>query len=271
MKANTDYSHLNTIHTAQEKIRIAELRKEIDSLNQGFEKCFWDGGYDNCFKALEQKHKECQAFRELFVQKYYDSPDTTIALRIFIDLECKEVKKFSIKDRKNKVEKDSFYYDNGHWEVTESYWLEAKDGKMQKIYKIKGDGGGEDITIRDEQGRITDNLFIGKNNDTLRREQYFWQNGRLVRTIMKGVERNFIYGSPCDSIIVDPPDDSPRGDFSPPPVYHKSFGLIPEESDPEYEEFKRHPYHYANSASLKMLERQKKRCEEYKKSQKKGK
>ena len=99
----------------------------------------------------------------------------------------------------------------------------------------------------------------------------FGKNDRLVKTIMANVERNFIYGSPCDSIKVDPPDYPPREGFSSQATFHKSFGLIPEESDPEYEEFKRHPYHYANSASSKMLERQKKRCEEYKKSQKKGK
>jgi len=50
-------------------------------------------------------------------------------------------------------------------------------------------------------------------------------------------------------------------------VYNKSFGLIPEENDPEYDKFKRNPYLYY--APTELLEKQKRRCEEYKESQRK--
>ena len=49
--------------------------------------------------------------------------------------------------------------------------------------------------------------------------------------------------------------------------YDGSFGKIPEMGDPEYEDFAANPYSFRQSEEL--LERQKKRCEDYKKSLKK--
>ena len=54
-------------------------------------------------------------------------------------------------------------------------WIEDKNGKLFHISKYKHEGCGEDITIRDWHGRITNVLYVGKNNDTLMREQYFWE------------------------------------------------------------------------------------------------
>jgi hypothetical protein len=269
-KACNDYSK-KTEHSSQEKARIAELRKEIEILNQEKDKRLLelDIKYIDIERIIDQKWKECSAFNTLPPRKLYESPDITIMFDLIISVECKEVKKFVIEDRKNKVEKDSFYYDNGHWEVSERYWIKTETGESLEIHKSRVDGGGDDITIRDGQGRVTNEMYIDKNNDTLKNERYFWKNSRLVKTVLRGVERIFIYGTPCDSVIVEPPDVVPASwDFGRPLVYNKSFGLIPEEKDPEYHKFKMFPYGGYHITS-ELLERQKARCEEYKKSQRK--
>jgi len=270
-KACCDYSK-KTEHSSQEKARIAELRKEIEILNQEKDKRLreLDVKFIDIERIIDQKAKECSAFDTLHPRKLYESPDTTIMFYLIIHRDCKETKKFVIEDRKNKVEKDSFYYDNGHWMVSESYRIKTETGESLEIYKYRVDDGGDDITIRDGQGRVTNKMSISKNNDTLRHERYFWEKGRLVKTIFKGVTRNFIYGTPCDSVIVEPPEaaEPASWDFGRSPVYNKSFGLIPEENDPEYDKFKMFPYGGYHITS-ELLERQKARCEEYKKSQSK--
>jgi len=77
----------------------------------------------------------------------------------------------------------------------------------------------------------------------------------------------YIYGSPCDSVRVDPVD-YPMNFYAESGVYDGSYGLMPEIQDPEYEEFAKDPYEF--EATPELLERQKKRCEDYKKSLKKG-
>lgn len=80
---------------------------------------------------------------------------------------------------------------------------------------------------------------------------------------------NFIYGSPCDSVRVSPIDYYLQGwdSRSEKGKFNGSFGKIPEKGDSEYEAFAENPYDF--EASPKLLERQKKRCEDYRKSLKK--
>jgi len=270
-KACYDYSKKTEL-SSQEKARIAELRKEMEILYEEKDKAeleFDIHKYVAINDAIIQKMNECSAFNT-HPQKLHESPDSTIELYLIFGADCKEIKKFVIEDRKNKVKKDSFYYDNGHWKVSERYRIKTETGESLEIHKSRVDGGGDNVIIYDGQGRVTNKMSISKNNDTLRHERYFWKNGRLVKTILGGVERVFIYGTPCDSVIVEPPEaaEPASWDFGRSPVYNKSFGLIPEENDPEHGDFKMFPYSSYHITSG-LLERQKARCEEYKKSQKK--
>jgi len=263
----------NIAHSAQQKARMAELRKEIASLREENKKCFMgDTTYcnksDSSGRNIGEKRKECRTFNILPKQKCYNPLDTNtiISFEIFVDIECNEKKKFVMEDKKNKILKDSIFKpQNEYWEVNE------KDGSTGS-YKNRTSNGNKREILYDEEGRLINYMYIIRRNDkidTLAYEQYFWEKGKLVKTIFKGVTRNFIYGTPCDYVIVTPSDDALKEgiDFNPPPMYNKSFGLIPEENDPEYEKFKRYPYSYY--APTELLEKQKRRCEEYKKSQKK--
>jgi hypothetical protein len=159
----------------------------------------------------------------------------------------------------NKFRRDSTVYPNGDWRVFEIDNISMETSEITSW-------GAKSLRKYDEKKRITEVYHINEKGDTLISEQYFWENGKLAKTRIDGVERVLIYGTPCDSIIVTPPD-FPRGDFNPSTMYDKSFGLIPEESDPEYGHFKLSPYQYR--APPELLERQKRRCEEYKATQKK--
>jgi hypothetical protein len=245
---------------------ISDLQKEIDSLNQICDK-YLNGIEnnteicDNSMGTVMQKYKECHVLN-ISTDRYYDSQDTSIYIK-FRFTGCEELKNISISYKKDNLRIDStFNFNHQNWEVTET---DNSSGN----YKVKFSGGGKVENIYDKQKRLIYRIHINDRLDALADERYFWQNGRLAKTIIKGVERVFTYGTPCDSIIVEPTDLHQMGqvDFNPPPVYNKSFGLLPEETDHEYENFKRNPYkHYAPSS---VLEKQKARCEEYKESQKK--
>ena len=279
---------------------IADLQKEVISLEQEFEKCkesrkntldsllreitFLEQENEKCHMSTEidvaekcmhivesiwQKRDKCWASR-IDVEKNYSSQDTTIRIRFTTNHSCNEKKTFFISYKKKGITMDStFYFNDDYWEVTE------RDDSTGS-YKSKTSGGSKMESLYDKQKRLinfiyVENKYINNSSikDTLAFEHYFWEKGRLVKTIIKGVERVFTYGTPCDSVIVNPSDLHQMGqvDISSPPVYNKSFGLLPEETDHEYENFKRNPYRYYAPPSL--LEKQKARCEDHKKSQKK--
>ncbi|MCQ2092194.1 MAG: hypothetical protein MJY85_05895 [Fibrobacter sp.] len=105
-------------------------------------------------------------------------------------------------------------------------------------------------------------------------KKYVWNNeGRLQERIVWNSKNNseerylFHYGSPCDSIRVNPVDLYRLDGVSVKGKYNGSFGKMPEKGDPEYEDFARDPYEFR--ASPELLARQQKRCEDYKKSLKK--
>lgn len=116
------------------------------------------------------------------------------------------------------------------------------------------------------------------------KEKYFWDNyGRLMQSVYwdsdNVFEQNgtytYRYGSPCDSIRVGFSDETntliepvPKGDFSLDlNRFDGTFGMMPDVGDPEYKNFTKDPYEF--EATPELLERQKKRCEDYKKSLKK--
>jgi hypothetical protein len=244
---------------------LAPLEKELPPMQQEFfDKCFYDYT-EHCLllkKEYVKKTDFCQNhYKYIYRRDCYRSQDVEIRAMITIGSLCNKLKEFTISYKKNGIGYDSTIYPNtGDWNVTE------RSAKAT----ISRHSSGERIEFfYDEQGRKTGFFYLRANKDTMSSERYFWEKDKLVKTIIYGVERNYIYGSPCDSVIVEPPDivmsDSDVS-FST-TIYHKSFGLIPEEKDPEYENFKKGPYQYYDRT--KLLEKQKVRCEEYKEKQKK--
>ena len=119
--------------------------------------------------------------------------------------------------------------------------------------------------------------------------RYVWdEKGRLKQRILWELGNpyglngtyEFIYKSPCDPVKVVPEDREWGWDAMQKGRYDGSFGKIPELGDPGYEAFVENPYAFPSSGIgphdrtpeeiLKDIrERQKKRCEDYKKSLKK--
>lgn len=120
--------------------------------------------------------------------------------------------------------------------------------------------------------------------------RYVWdEKGRLKQRILWELGNpyglngayEFIYKSPCDPVKVVPEDREWGCDAMQGGRYDGSFGKIPEMDDPEYKSFAEDPYPLlvvngpnhtsfnSDESQKKILERQKKRCEDYKKSLKK--
>lgn len=120
--------------------------------------------------------------------------------------------------------------------------------------------------------------------------RYVWdEKGRLRQRILWELGNpyglngtyEFIYKSPCDPVKVVPEDREWGCDAMQGGRYDGSFGKIPEMDDPEYKSFAEDPYPLlvlngpnhtsfnSDESQKKILERQKKRCEDYKKSLKK--
>lgn len=116
--------------------------------------------------------------------------------------------------------------------------------------------------------------------------RYVWDGkGRLKQRILWELNNpyglngtyEFIYKSPCDPVKVVPEDREWGWDAMQKGRYDGTFGKIPEVGDPEYKSFAEDPYpesivnakSFSTPESQKaILERQKKRCEDYKKSKK---
>lgn len=119
--------------------------------------------------------------------------------------------------------------------------------------------------------------------------RYVWdEKGRLKQRILWELGNpyglngtyEFIYKSPCDPVKVVPEDREWGCDAMQKGRYDGSFGKIPEMGDPEYASFAEDPYpsivfdgpgltpFNSDESQKTILERQKKRCEDYKKSKK---
>lgn len=112
-------------------------------------------------------------------------------------------------------------------------------------------------------------------------EQYVWdEKGRMLQRSVWSSDQpslnknyTFVYGSPCDTVRVYPIDDIDRFGTNKKGRYDGSFGKMPEIGDPEYVQFAENPYLvsiFVQEDDGSLLARQKKRCEDYKKSLKKG-
>jgi hypothetical protein len=221
---------------------LAPLQKEYNILEQEYfeicdtEKRNEEVSSEYCSDLLKKyltKRGEC---RELFAPLYgracYKSQELHIGARIIIRPDCGKSKSFSVKYEKNGIKYDSTYYsgDKGWWEIEErsanAYINKISDGsKYEKFY--------------DGQGRVTSYFWINRNNDTLVSERYFWKDGRLIKTIFNGVERNFIYGKTLqDTVKVIPSDEGLYFHSG----YNNSVGKIPGENDPKYKSFIENPY-----------------------------
>ncbi len=118
-------------------------------------------------------------------------------------------------------------------------------------------------------------------------KRYVWdEKGRLKQRILWELGNpyglngtyEFIYKSPCDPVQVVPEDREMGWDAMQKGRYDGSFGKIPEMGDPEYASFAKDPYpslvldgpgltpFNSDESQKTILERQKKRCEDYKKS-----
>lgn len=117
--------------------------------------------------------------------------------------------------------------------------------------------------------------------------RYVWdEKGRLKQRILWELGNpyglngtyEFIYKSPCDPVQVVPEDREMGWDAMQKGRYDGSFGKIPEMGDPEYASFAKNPYpslvldgpdltpFNSDESQKAILERQMKRCEDYKKS-----
>jgi hypothetical protein len=218
--------------------------------------------------------------------KWKINKKTTLKMEIYCkDFEDLEptIKYCAIINSQNRSRKDSTVHNDGTWELMEWYY----EGENISKIVYTSSGRSKITSMYDSLERILSKVHIGKKRDTITSERYVWgDNGRLMQIITKGddiqtlgfvtggpaepppkgkskikpppkyVVRNFIYGTPCDSVRVEPTDYG---------VYDKSFGKIPEESDGLYMLFKSNPYMFTRNA----LPEQKRRCEEYKEVQKK--
>jgi hypothetical protein len=238
---------------------LAPLEKKLPPLEQEFfGKCF-SVRTEYCLlleKEYLKKREICKNNYKFYRRGCYSSQDVEIKAEIMIGSLCNKLKEFTISYKKNGIGYDSTIYPNtGDWKVTE---------RSAKATITRHSGGERNEYFYDNQGRITSHFYIRANKDTMTSDRYFWEKGRLVKTVFDGVERTFIYGKTLlDTVRVTPID---IGTYFH-PGYDNSVGKIPNENDPEYKDFTRSPYNYY--ARPELLERQKARCEEYKEKQKK--
>jgi hypothetical protein len=153
--------------------------------------------------------------------------------RVIKDGDGNSIQLFFKEDKANGLRRDSSFYWDGSWEV-----LEADDAA--RTIKSKTSLGVEIFSSHDSQWRVTSKIMTNKYNDTIAHNQYFWKNGRLVKTIFDGVDRIFVYGKTLlDTVKVIPSDEGVA-------LFHKGYnnsvGMIPDENDPEYKAFLKSPY-----------------------------
>jgi hypothetical protein len=207
--------------------------------------------------------------------KWKISEKTTLDMEInCIDNSQGSIKrKCSARSHGNLSRRVSYILEGGYYDLHAT----AYENNGIKVSTYMSYDGVHNKSKYDSLGRVESIISFADSSDrpfaeafgkgtVIRSERYIWdEKGRLVQMVDKGKIRNFIYGTPCDTVKVEP-SDFIYPHFGTPPVYDRSFGEIPEESDPEYEKFKEGPYEFR--AGPELLERQKARCEEYKESQK---
>jgi hypothetical protein len=155
--------------------------------------------------------------------------------RIIKDSEGNDIQVFVKEDKRNGLRRDSSFYWDGYWEVFE---FEKLANKMS----LRNYFGTKSWSIYDDKKRLMESYLIDENGDTLISEQYKWQNDRLIKTRIDGVERVFVYGKTLQDTVKVIPSDEGLKNFH--PGYNKTAGRIPDVSDPRYKLFATNPYRY---------------------------
>jgi len=193
--------------------------KFFDVLGRAYDKMKANIKYYVFKEAIESKHKVALEFE--------------VYMRVIKDSDGNDVRVFVKEDKANGLRKDSSFYWNGSWEV-----LEKND--VTRTIKSRTSLGVKIVSLHDIQWRVISNVMTNKYNDTVAYDQYFWENGRLSKTIFNGVKRIFIYGKTLrDTVKVVPHD---KNVYPYHPGYDNSAGIIPDENDPEYKYFLMSPY-----------------------------
>ena len=168
--------------------------------------------------------------------------------KIVKDIDGKDIQVFIKEDKARGVRRDSSFYWDGGWEV-----METDNGA--RTVRSKTSHGVETTAEYDDTWHINKFYLVNKT-DTVTNEQYFWKNGKLIKTKINGLERIFIYGKTLqDTVKVFPSDEGlyfHRG-------YNNSVGIIPDEIDPMYKYFARDPYsgiYASNSENTSLLKKE---------------
>jgi len=115
--------------------------------------------------------------------------------------------------------------------------LEKDD--VARTIRSKTSLGVKTVSYYDNQWRVTSDVMTNKDDDTVAYDQYFWENGRLSKTIFNGVKRVFVYGKTLqDTVKVVPSDEGIYFHHG----YNNTVGIIPDEKEPEYVFFAKGPY-----------------------------
>jgi len=193
------------------------------------------------FDALGRMYDKVKAKMQYYVRKdAINREEREIPLefevwaRIIKDADGNDIHAFVKEDKRNGLRKDSSFYFDGYWEV-----FEFDD--VAKEVSLNASSGIKFLRKYDNKERLIKNYSIAKNGDTLTSEQYFWQDGHLVRMIENGVTRNYFYGKTLQDTIRVIPSDYGINFHS---GYDGSVGKMPEENDPLYKYFVRNPYGY---------------------------
>jgi hypothetical protein len=174
-------------------------------------------------------------------QEYEFAKEFEVWARIIKDNEGRDIHVFRKEDKLRKFRRDSSFYWDGYWEVMEI-------DSLARSVRSRTSLGHTTHAEHDNKWRLNKFSLVDKNNDTILTEQYFWKDGKLMKTIFNDVERVFIYGKTLQNLVkVIPSDDGLY--FH--PGYDSSIGMMPDENDPIYEYFVLDPYGsvYVNSES----------------------
>jgi hypothetical protein len=185
------------------------------------------------YKTMQQRWRKYYAKEKMPIgEEYTFEKEFEVWARMIKDGNGDDVQMFRKEDKRNGFTKDSLFYYNGYWEVLET------DERALTI-KSRTSLGVTTVSSHDYKWRVTSNIMTNKYNDTITHDIYFWENGRLVKTIFDGMERIFVYGKTLrDMVKVIPPDDGLYFHSG----YNNTAGMIPDENDPEYFFFAKSPY-----------------------------
>ncbi len=194
------------------------------------------------FDALGRTYDKMKARIKYYVSKdaidreEFDFPlEFEVHARIIKDSEGNDIQVFVKEDKARGLRRDSSFYWDGSWEVFE---FEKSVNKMS----LRNHSGTKSWSIYDDRKRLTESYLIDKNGDTLISEQYKWQNDRLIKTIIDGVERIFVYGKTLQDTVKVIPSDEGLKNYH--PGYNGTAGKIPDTNDSGYKRFATNPYRY---------------------------